>query len=139
MSEQDRVSYSYGFKVPGPEQYSSVNVSVSLSTDVKAGETPDQAMERAKTFVHMHADNEMTSSTPVRQPQVKSELFDPSNPVHRRIAEATFDALGIRTAQARNYKMNNLLKGEPVANIANVVRRDEEDFRGGSRRSGGRR
>lgn len=138
MSEQDRVSYSYGFKVPGPEQYSSVNVSVSLSTDVKAGESPDQAMERAKAFVHTHADNEMAPST---QAPVKSELFDPANPVHRRIAEATFDALDIRSASSRTYKMNNLLKGEPVANIAAIVRKDEEDYRAqnSGRRSGGRR
>lgn len=131
MSEHDRISYSYGFKVPGAEQYSSVNVTVSLSTDVKAGETPDQAMERAKAFVHAHSDEEMPQEpTRRRQPPMTAELFDPSNSVHLRLAKIVFEKEGVTSEKARAYVTHQLLKGAPVGAIGEIVRKNNEDYRG---------
>ena len=50
MSESDRVNYSYGMKV-NLGNYESADFHMSLSSDVRAGETPEDAMERVKFFV----------------------------------------------------------------------------------------
>ena len=50
MSESDRVNYSYGMKV-NLGNYESADFHMSLSSDVRVGETPEDAMERVKFFV----------------------------------------------------------------------------------------
>ena len=56
-SQEDRVSYSFGLKL-NIGNYQSLDYHMSYSTDVKDGETPDVAMERARTFVQQKADEE---------------------------------------------------------------------------------
>lgn len=60
MSEKqpDRVSYTYGMKI-GLPNYSSVDFHVSMSSDVKDGETPEKAHIRVKKFVDAQIEKEM--------------------------------------------------------------------------------
>ena len=53
-TQQDRVSYSYGIKL-SDGHYGSRDAHVSYSSDVKEGETKEQAMARVKTFVEQEA------------------------------------------------------------------------------------
>lgn len=46
----DRISYSFGCKI-NMGNYESVDVHMSLSTDVSEGETLDKALKRAQKFV----------------------------------------------------------------------------------------
>ena len=55
MPEPDRVNITFGMKMPGPVEYSSVNFSVSLSSDVKGGETLNEAWERVSKEVDERA------------------------------------------------------------------------------------
>ena len=135
-NQNDRVSYSYGFKVPGAEQYSSVNVNVSYSTDVRDGETPEKAMERARAFVHAEAGRETPpAAEPPRTPppgpsqRVEDEAFDPNNQTHFRIAHQVFDHLDIRSDKARSYKLHVLLPGKRVGDLRRIVEDDEADYR----------
>lgn len=66
MAEPDRVSYAYGMKMPGPVPYSSLDFHLALTTDVREGETPKQAMERARKFVQGEADREYEDFKRVR-------------------------------------------------------------------------
>lgn len=50
MSTPDRVSLSLGAKL-GKPGYSSVDFHISYSSDVKEGETPEQAYRRVQEFV----------------------------------------------------------------------------------------
>lgn len=54
--EQDRVSYSFGTKESNGN-FGSANVNFSYSTDVKPGESPEQAMTRAVSFVQQCANS----------------------------------------------------------------------------------
>ena len=56
--EAERVSYSYGMKLPGPVPYSSIDFHLSFSTDLREGETPKQAMERARKFIQVECERE---------------------------------------------------------------------------------
>jgi len=49
--QADRVSFTYGIKVPGPVQFSSITISASFSTDLVEEETPEDAIKRARDFV----------------------------------------------------------------------------------------
>ena len=55
---QDRISYSYSRKI-STEKFGSVDCHVSYATDVQAGETPDQATQRARKHVHRWVDFQM--------------------------------------------------------------------------------
>lgn len=55
MSEADRVSYTLGMKL-NAGNYSSINFSVSLTSDCADGETPDQALKRVKRFVEKESE-----------------------------------------------------------------------------------
>ena len=144
MTTQDRVSYSHGVTVPGPEQYSSRRIDVSFTTDVRYDETPEQAMDRAKAFVHAQAEEGMPLAERPAAPasaltvaSIDAELFDPANPVHRRIANAVLDTENVRSEKAREFKMTRLMKGMPIRDLAQIVRRDQEAFQanpGGSPR-----
>lgn len=48
--EQDRVSYSFGRKI-STAKFETADVHISYSSDVKEGETPDEALERLAEFV----------------------------------------------------------------------------------------
>ena len=48
---KDRISFTHGFKVPGPVGYSSINMDISYTSDVKSDETPKTALRRVKRFV----------------------------------------------------------------------------------------
>lgn len=139
---QDRVSYSYGFKVPGQTQYSSTNVNISYSTDLRPDEAPEQALERARRFVLAEADRELEAEAPRESARVEDEAFDPNNQVHYRIAQNVFDHLGIKSEKSRLYKLHNILPGKPVKDIRRLVEEDMAAFRqqpvGGSRRPGRR-
>jgi len=54
----DRINYTLGMKVPGPEAYSSVSFSVSLTSDVKENETIQEAMDRVKDFVETEVEKD---------------------------------------------------------------------------------
>lgn len=54
----DRISFSYGMKI-GLPNYSSVDFHISMSSDVKAGETPEKALVRIKKFVDEKIEKEM--------------------------------------------------------------------------------
>jgi len=58
MNARDRVSYTFGMKMPGPEKYSMIDFSVSFSSDVKSDETPVATYERVRKFVHDRSDEE---------------------------------------------------------------------------------
>jgi hypothetical protein len=55
MSELDRISYAMGIKV-NLGNYESADVHISFSTDVKSGETKEQALKRAAKFVENEID-----------------------------------------------------------------------------------
>jgi hypothetical protein len=59
MADPDRISYTYGFKIPGSEDYSSVNASISYTSDVQADETPEVAIKRIKKFVKTQCAKEL--------------------------------------------------------------------------------
>ena len=48
--QPDRISYSFGMKI-NMGNYESVDVHMSLSTDVAEGETQEKALKRAQKFV----------------------------------------------------------------------------------------
>ena len=66
MSEADRVNYSYGMKV-NMGNYESADFHVSLSTDVKEGETPKQALARAIKFVEAEAEVKFDELVEIRK------------------------------------------------------------------------
>lgn len=51
----DRLNVSFGMKLPGPIEYSSVTFNVSYTSDVKAGETLEEAWDRVKQVVDERA------------------------------------------------------------------------------------
>lgn len=55
MSDPDRVNYSLGMKM-NTGNFSSINFNVSLSSDVKDGETVVQAYQRVKRFVEKESE-----------------------------------------------------------------------------------
>lgn len=55
MSDPDKVNYSYGMKI-NMGNYESADFHISLTTDVKEGETLKQAYERAVKFVEREAE-----------------------------------------------------------------------------------
>lgn len=126
----DRISYSYSLKVPGAEQYSSVCVSSSLETDVRAGETLEQAAERARNFVQDQCERDLPMAA-VNRPQsrVDDEKFDVANPVHFRIAQSVFDTEGVKSEAQRTFMLHNLLRGQRVGDTGRLVRQDIEAWR----------
>lgn len=139
--QEDRVSYSYGFKSPGVEQYSSINVNVSYSTDVREGETPEQALARAKAFVLAETDHQaaieapatmqnskIEMGIPTSSKRVEDEAFDPNNQTHFKIVQNVFDFLNIRSEKARSYKMHVLLIGHRVGDLRRIVEEDELNY-----------
>lgn len=66
QSQPDRISYSYGLKLPGAEEFSSINVNLSISSDVRQGETADQAMARARDFVHTQCEKDLNDIIKLR-------------------------------------------------------------------------
>lgn len=55
MFEADRISYSFGMKV-NLGNYESADFHISMSSTVKNGETPEEAMARLQKFVEDEAD-----------------------------------------------------------------------------------
>lgn len=58
MDNRDRVSYSFGMKLPGKEPYPSIDFHVSLSSDAYEGESPEDAFERVQKSVLEKAKSE---------------------------------------------------------------------------------
>lgn len=58
MSEPDRISYSWGMKL-NLGNYQSADFHMSLSSDVKAGETPEKAMKRARDFIEKESEKKL--------------------------------------------------------------------------------
>lgn len=57
--QPDRVSFSYGVKLPGPVKWASVNTNISMSTDVLDGESPAKAIARARKIVMAQIEKEI--------------------------------------------------------------------------------
>lgn len=57
QTQADRVNYSFGMKI-GLGDYSSADFHLSLSSDVRSGETVEEAFERVKTFVEERVEKE---------------------------------------------------------------------------------
>lgn len=55
--EPDRINYSFGMKV-NLGNYESADFHISLSSDLKEGETEDEAYERVRKFVQDKAEEE---------------------------------------------------------------------------------
>ena len=51
MEQPDRVSVSFGMKVPGAQEYSSINFNVSYSSDRKKGEKLEDHWKRVASEV----------------------------------------------------------------------------------------
>lgn len=119
-NQTDRVSFSYGFKKPGEEQYSSVNLAMSYSTDVLAGETAEEAMKRCQKFVLERLELETG-------PAPELVTFDPNNPEHRREADAHFDALRL-TASRRRWLGENFLPGTPLSKVGAAIKDEVERY-----------
>ncbi len=56
----DQVSYSFGYKCT-TRQYENATFNVSLKSDVRDNETPEEAFERVKEFVEERAHRELVS------------------------------------------------------------------------------
>jgi hypothetical protein len=64
----DRLNYSFGMKVPGVlGKYSSIDFHVSLSSDVKPEETPDEAFKRVKGIVEQWSEEEYDGIEEIRK------------------------------------------------------------------------
>jgi len=63
----DRVNYSFGMKLPWTEQFSSVDFHISYSSDVKEGESPEEAFERVKGFVEEETEKEYGEQVKARE------------------------------------------------------------------------
>lgn len=57
IEQADRVSHSFGMKI-SIGQYSTADFHLSLSSDVKDGETIEEAMDRVKSIVEERAEKE---------------------------------------------------------------------------------
>jgi len=57
--QPDRISFSYGVKLPGPVKWSSVDCHMSMSTDVLGDETPQKAIARARKIVMAQMEREI--------------------------------------------------------------------------------
>jgi len=133
----DRVTFRHGFTRPAGGQYEHDRFDLELVTDVRPDESASQAMERARAFVLGEARRHLPPvAAGVDRPAVHSEPFDPSNPTHVRIANMVLDDAGVQSENARGFKIRKLFPGERIGDLAEVLRRDEEAFRGG-RRAGG--
>ena len=53
--QADRISATFGMKFPGPVEYSSINFSVSYTSDVKDGESLAKAWTRVKSEIEKRA------------------------------------------------------------------------------------
>jgi len=62
---EDRVSYSMGIKV-NLGNYQSADVHISYSTDVKKGETPQQALNRSQKFVEDNVEEQHEKLTSIK-------------------------------------------------------------------------
>lgn len=132
----DRVSYSYGFKVPGKTQYSSTNVNISFSTDLRPNETPEQALERARGFVLVEADRELEveqATAPRGAEDVRDQAFDIANKMHVNIATNIMDHLNIK-ADRHEAKMKFVLKGKRVGDIRDLLEADYAAFQAKQKR-----
>lgn len=54
----DRVNYTFGMKIPGKVEYSSLNFSASLSSDVLPGESVEDAFDRVRKLVMVEVDKD---------------------------------------------------------------------------------
>ncbi|NBW99425.1 hypothetical protein EBR03_07620 [bacterium] len=63
--EQDRISYSAGMKV-NIGNYESADFHVSMSSDVRAKETPEQALKRIAEFVDGELEKKIREHVPSR-------------------------------------------------------------------------
>jgi hypothetical protein len=52
LSQNDRISYSFGMKLSLPAKYESADFHISMTSDVNEGEGESRAMNRIKNFVH---------------------------------------------------------------------------------------
>ena len=58
MAEADRISYTFGMKL-NMGNYESADFHISLSSDLKAGETHEKALKRVQTFVEDEAERKL--------------------------------------------------------------------------------
>lgn len=132
QGQPDRITYSQGFKVPGPDKYSSINAGVSYATDVRDGETIEQAMQRARAFVLDQVEQDLAQVPgPAAAPAARSdeELFDPHNRRHVATAERHFDNLRIDSENSRRWFIDKHLPGKPVAELEAIIQQERQIFR----------
>lgn len=75
----DRISYSYGVKLPGAEDYSSITVNASLSTDVQEDESADDALQRARLFVQTQIEKDFDDIQRIRSGSSRSPVVIPDD------------------------------------------------------------
>lgn len=130
----DRVSYSYSFKTS--EEFNSRAVHLSYSTDAAAGETPEQAMERARAFVHAQCERDTrrsvsgpapaTSQAPARSAR-SQEVFDPGNPDHVEEARVLLERARVGVNRQRFF-FTTLLPGKPMESLGDFIQDEVNDF-----------
>lgn len=135
LNQPDRVSFSYGTKVPGEERYSSVDLHMSYSTDIMDGETADEAMARARRFVLDQLNEKAARSQQPRDAAAPAArpsspmLFDPENPMHRDMAAAHFEIHRVTTEKRRKFIAFNFLAGKPLDQVGPLIRAEVEAFK----------
>jgi hypothetical protein len=131
---QDRVTYSCGFKAS--KDYNSTRVDLSYETAVREGESAEDALRRARTFVHRELDRSReVEATAPRVDQV--ERFDASNPDHMR--QLRFLQSDLRTKAAQDYVRDRVV-GVALADLAKAAAAAREAFfsaKSGRRAGGG--
>lgn len=164
-TQRDRISYSYGLKVPGPEEYSSVHVSVSYASDVADGESAEEALQRARDVVHAQCERDLPDrglqlSNGVREPaqrpqdprdpfrvarrdelprgrrRPEDEPFDyEGNDLHYKTANIYFDNNKVMSDKRRQYFVDVILKDARYGEIGRLIKEEVEAFRNKGRRA----
>lgn len=134
----DRVSFSYGNKVPGSERFSSIDLHLSYSTDILAGETAAEAMARARRFVlnqfnerlaqPQTALSEPSRGSAVSAARPSSATFNPDSPQHQALADEVFDQYRM-TPRRRRYIADNILKGLPLDQVGPTIHAEQTNMK----------
>ncbi len=134
----DRVSFSYGNKVPGAERFSSIDLHLSYSTDILAGETAAEAMARARRFVLEQFNERLAQPKPalsepsrgaiVSGSRPSSAKFDPDNIEHQAQADEVFDIYRM-TPRRRRYIAENFLAGKPLDQVAPIIHGEQQNMK----------
>lgn len=127
------MSITYNRSVKSSKDYSSSGTSIGVTSDVLPGETPDQAMERVRSFVLRELAKDEGASpaaTPAQAAsvsEVNDQLFDLGNQLHRNLAANVMDHLKIKNEHQEN-KMKYVLKGKRVGDMRELLVADRAAY-----------